>query len=156
MALGKFTASPSGKAKTVDARFAYGAALSVSYQVLEGLFVGLAPQYSFNVGDKSSLTPAKEFDMLARVAYVYRPADGIAVYAEALPGYSFIFPATGDAAKGFVVVVGAGSVIDITDRVFTNLGVGYQIGFQNRLEETTQLETRTKYVRVTLGAGMRF
>jgi hypothetical protein len=156
MALGKFTSSPGGTPKTVDARFAYGAALSVSYEVLEGLFVGLAPQYSFNVGDKSSLSPAKELDILVRLAYVYRPAEGIAVYAEVLPGYSLIYPAKGDPAKGMVLVVGAGSVIDITDRVFANLGVGYQLGFQNRTEETTQLETRTKYVRVTLGAGMRF
>jgi len=156
MALGKFTSSPGGSPKTVDASFAYGAMLSASYEVLSGLLVGLAPQYTFNVRDKNASAAAKELDILVRLAYAYRPAEGLAVYVEVLPGYSIIFPPSGDSARGMVLAFGAGAVMDISDRVFANIGAGYQYGFQNRMEESTSLETRTKYVRVTVGGGMRF
>jgi hypothetical protein len=156
MARGEFTYTPAGTAKTVDAALAYGVSLSASYEVLSGLLVGLAPQYTLNVKDKMSSDVAKELDILARVAYAYRPADTITVYAEVLPGYSLILPPSGAVAKGFVMVLGAGTAMDLTERFFATVGLGYQIGFQNRLEETTQLKTRTSYVRVTLGGGVRF
>jgi hypothetical protein len=143
MALGKFTSSPGGTPKTVDASFAYGAMLSVSYEVLSGLVVGLAPQYTFNVKDKLSPEAAKELDVLARVAYAYRPVETITVYAEVLPGYSVILPPEGSAARGPVLAFGAGFAMDMTDRIFVNVGGGYQIGFQNRTEESNQLETRS-------------
>jgi hypothetical protein len=156
MAKGRFTASPGGTPKTVDAAFAYGVSLSASYEVLRGLWVGLAPQFTLNVKDKKSPDVAKELDILARVAYAYRPVDTITVYAEVLPGYSLILPPGGGVAKGFVVAFGAGTAMDFTDRYFANIGLGYQIGYQNRMEESTKLQTRTSYVRVTLGGGVRF
>jgi hypothetical protein len=156
MALGKFTFSPGGAPKTVDAAFAYGAGVSASYRVWKGLFVGVAPQYTFNVKDKTTSEVAKQLDLLARVAYAYRPVDTIAVYAEVLPGYSMIYPPAGFTAKGFVIAVGAGVAMDLSDRYFANIGGGYQIGYQNRPENGLTLETRTKYVRVTMGGGVRF
>lgn len=156
MARGKFTSSPSGTPKTVDAAFAYGISLAASYEVLSGLLVGLAPQLTLNVKDKKDPAVAKELDILARVAYAYRPADTITVYAEVLPGYSLILPPSGGVAKGFVLAFGAGTAMDFTDRYFANIGLGYQIGYQNRMEESTQLQTRTSYIRVTIGGGVRF
>jgi opacity protein-like surface antigen len=156
MALGKFTYSPGGSPKTVDAAFAYGAGLSISYQVLPGLFVGFAPQYTYNVKDKTSSDTAKQLDLLARVAYAYRPVDTIAIYAEVLPGYSQILPPAGITATGFVLAFGAGTAMDLSDRFFANVGLGYQMGFQNRAENGLSLETRTKFVRVALGGGVRF
>jgi hypothetical protein len=156
MAMGKFTYTPAGQPKTVDAGFAYGAALSVGYEVLPGLIVGLVPQYIYNVKDKTASESAKELDLFARVAYAYRPVDTIAVYAEVLPGWSKILPPAGIAPTGFVLAFGAGSTMEITSRSFVNLGLGYQIGFQNRPENGLSLETRTKYVRVTMGGGVRF
>ena len=156
MGLGRLTTSPGGTPQTADAAFAYGAALSASYEILSGLLVGLVPQFTFNVKDQKSSEVAKQFDVLARVAYAYRPADTITVYAEVLPGYSFILPPAGGIPKGVVLAFGAGAAMDLTDRFFANVGAGYQIGFQSRKEESTELETRTKYVRVTLGGGVKF
>jgi hypothetical protein len=156
MGLGKFTASPGGTPKTVDAAFAYGAALSASYEILPGLLVGLAPQFTFNVKDKKATDKAKQVDLLARVAYAYRPAEKVTAYAEVLPGYSLIIPPSGGVPKGFVLAFGAGAAMDLTDRFFANVGAGYQIGFQNRMEGSTKLQTRTSYVRVILGGGVRF
>lgn len=156
MALGRFTFSPGGKPKTVDAAFAYGGALSVSYEVLPGLLVGLVPQITFNVKDKNDAQAAKQIDIFARIAYAYRPIESVTLYAELLPGYSDIVPPAGLDAKGFVLVVGGGTAINFTDRYFANIGVGYQKGFQNRKEGPLTLETRTTYIRATLGGGVRF
>ncbi len=157
MALGKFTTAPGGVVQTADAAFAYGVALSGVYEVLPGLLVGLAPQVTFNVKDKTQSKAAKELDVLARVAYAYQPVDTISVYAEVLPGYSLIIP-PGAAAypRGFVLAFGGGAAMDLTERFFANLGVGYQIGFQNRSGPGGSFETRTKFVRVALGGGVKF
>ena len=46
--------------------------------------------------------------------------------------------------------------MDIGDRAFVNLGVGYQIGFQNDTEGVHTTEVRTKYLRVAMGGGVKF
>ena len=155
MGLGKFTYTPGDTERTVDAAFAYGASFTASYEILPGLLVGIAPQMAFNVGEKGA-PAAKQYDLMARVAYAYRPGEAITVYGEVLPGYSTIVPPAGLKAKGFVLAVGAGAAIDLGDRYFVNIGMGYQIGFQNRPEAGLTLKTRTKYMRVALGGGVRF
>jgi hypothetical protein len=46
--------------------------------------------------------------------------------------------------------------MNLTDRVFVNLGLDYQIGYQSREEDGTTFETRTKYYRLALGGGVKF
>jgi hypothetical protein len=47
--------------------------------------------------------------------------------------------------------------MDVTDRIFVNLGAGYQLGFQKReAAGGVSSDAKTKYVRVSLGVGMRF
>jgi hypothetical protein len=158
MGLGRYTQSPN-TATTVssDALFAYGFGLSVGYEVMPGLVVGIAPQMIYNVGEKepenSETKPQKQTDYMLRVAYSLRITDNSAVYAELLPGYSMI---GSDLIKGPVVAFGVGAEIDVTDRAFVNLGMGYQIGFQSWKRASNTYETRTKYVRVALGGGVRF
>jgi hypothetical protein len=153
MGLGRFSASPGGMTVTADAAFAYGLGLSAGYVVIPGLIVGIAPQAIFNVKPKEDGgTGAKQYDLMARVAYAFPVVDTIAIYVEVLPGYSFISPPDGDTAKGLVLAFGAGGAMDLTDRTFVDLGVGYQIGFQKRAD----VDVRTKYLRVALGVGMRF
>jgi hypothetical protein len=160
MAKGRYIYSPDTQHVTnAEASFAYGAALSVSYEVMNHFFVGLAPQVIFNVREKDPENVAdtqavKEYDVLARFAYVLPVTEGTSVYAEILPGYSLI---TNDAgAKGLVIVGGIGATMDMTDRIFVNVGAGYQVGFQTWKEGTNSYQTRTRYVRVTLGGGVRF
>ncbi len=156
MAAGTFTSSPGGEPKAADAAFAYGFGLTVCYEVLRGLLVGVAPQLIYSVKGKTDPTAAKQLDLMLRVAYAYQLLDGISVYAEGLGGYSKILAPVGDSPTGLVLAFGAGGAMDLTDRIFANLGVGYEKGFQNRSQDSVELQTRTQYVRVTLGGGVKF
>ena len=157
MALGKYTYSKTGTPETEDATFAYGLGLSGVYEVLPGLLVGLAPQVTFNVRPKSVEDGAKQVDLMARVAYAYQLPDGLSVYAEVLPGYSLILLKSGAAApNGLALAFGAGCAMDMTDRIFASLGVGYQLGFQRQAVDAIKVEHRTRYLRVALGGGVRF
>jgi hypothetical protein len=158
MGLGKYINSPDTTTTvTREAAFAYGFGLSAGYEVIPHLVVGLAPQFIFNVKEKAPITPTaatREYDLMARVAYVLKAADGTAVYAEVLPGYSLIN--TDAKPKGFVIAFGLGGAIQMTDRVFVNVGAGYQMGFQKWSEGANSFQTRTRYLRVALGGGVRF
>ena len=159
MAVGKITAPIGAKEITGDASFAYGVGLSASYRIIAGLGLGIAPQAIFNVNYKVNpsqlMAPpaATEYDVMARVAYTLPIVDTIAVYAEALPGYSIISLPGTSPAKGFVLAVGGGVAMDLGDRGFVNLGAGYQIGFQSLTVAGDKVDTRTRYVHLTLGGA---
>ena len=155
MALGKFTGTNAvnGMSTTSDAAFSYGLGVQVGYVLAPGLTVGLAPQVFLNVKPKDETAfSAQEIDLMARLAYSVRPVSTIALYAEALPGYSLIHPSLGDLSKGVVLGGGVGAAIDMSDRTYASFGVGYQVGFQ----VSPLGDTRTRYLRVALGAGVRF
>jgi hypothetical protein len=159
MAMGKYEYSQ-GPLKTVsaDAAFAYGVSLSVGYEVLSHLVVGLAPQVISNVKEKAptleDAETSKEIDLMARVTYLLPVGENTVVYAEFLPGYSLIRSAA--APNGLVMAFGAGVAIELTDRFFVNVGGGYQLGFQKWKEGANTYDTRTKFVRVALGGGVKF
>jgi hypothetical protein len=147
-----------GKTKTdagsADMSMAYGVGLSFGYAVIPGLYVGVAPQALFRVNGKPAEgTSAKAYDLLARVAYIYTVAPKIGIYAEVLPGYSIVTdPSGGSSAKGFVIAGGVGGMMDVTDQVFVNLGVGYQYG----LEKVSGNKANLSFLRIAVGAGMKF
>lgn len=156
MLLGKMDSGTSA-----DLAFGYGVGLSFGYVVIPGLTVGLAPQAVFNVKAKNppsgtSSSAAKEYDIMARVAYAYTVAPKFAIYAEVLPGYSIISnPSPANAGKGLVLAGGVGAMMDVTDQVFVNLGVGYQMGFQKASAAGTNFDEKTKFLRIALGAGVK-
>jgi hypothetical protein len=173
MGLGSFTGVPGGMNVTADASFAYGLGVSARWVVLPGLSVGITPQAIFNVEPKDQnelpWPVSREFDFFARVAYTVPVVDTIRLYAELMPGYSLIWPSNGDSPKGFVIEAGGGCAMDLTDRVFVDLGAGYQWGFQslllkgqpdpmmmNKKGPDVTVDARTKYLRVALGVGRRF
>jgi len=164
MGLGKFTSSYGTKLITADAAFCPGISLSASYRVIEGLTVGLAPQLLFKVAPKEDpteqgmpVTNWRELDAMVRIAYAYQLVETIAVYAEVLPGYSFMKPERGDPSLGSVIAGGAGLMMDMSDRLFVNLAGGYQVGFQSRTDSAGMTtDTRARYVRTVLGVGYRF
>jgi hypothetical protein len=173
MGLGSFTGVPGGMNVTADASFAYGLSVSWRYLIVPGLSIGITPQAIFNVEPKDQnelpWPVSREFDFFARVAYTVPVADTIRLYAEVMPGYSLIWPSSGDSPKGFVIEAGAGCAMDLTDRVFVDLGAGYQWGFQslllkgqpdpmmmNKKGPDVTVDARTKYLRVALGVGRRF
>jgi hypothetical protein len=96
----------------------------------------------------------REYDLMARVAGELQVVEGTTLYAEVLPGYSLI--TTDSAPKGFVVAFGIGAAMQMTDRIFINIGGGYQIGYQKWASGANTLTSSTKYVRVALGGGVKF
>jgi hypothetical protein len=160
MGLGKYRyTSGSDMVISSDASFAYGLGLSVGYEVIPHLVVGLAPQIIFHVQEKvpeiaGTSPPVQEWDFFARVAYEYEVIAGTELYAEALPGFSMIRNESGP--YGFVMGLGAGASIAVSDRAYVNLGAGYQLGFQKWKEGVNTLEASTRYVRVALGGGEKF
>jgi hypothetical protein len=93
---------------------------------------------------------------MARVEYEFPIVDTITLYAEALPGYSLIAISGASAAKGPILALGGGASMDMSDRIFLNLGVGYELGFQSLSFASMVRDYRTQYVRVALGVGARF
>jgi hypothetical protein len=157
MAKGKFPAGPSSATPSVDAAFAYGVGLSAGYEVLPGLVVGIAPQMTLNVKAKEDPGDAgKQYDLMLRVAYAHRLVDTIAVYAEVLPGYSRIVPPEGFSASGLVLALGVGAAMDLTDRIFANFGVGYEMGFQKSNATGREVDAKTEFLRLALGGGVKF
>jgi hypothetical protein len=165
MGLGKYSESSSSLGSTVkeaDASFAYGGLLSLSFDVFRGIFVGVVAQQTYNVREKTSSIPgtqpttASQRDYLLRLAYMYRPGENIGVYAEVLPGRSTI--SVGEGATGWVLAFGAGVAMDLTDMIFANIGMGYQIGYQSetQVESGELFQRRTTYVRVAIGGGVKF
>lgn len=164
MLLGSVTAGPSSDNSSTDLSPAYGVGLTASYRIIAGLSVGIAPQFLFHVKDKNASDSAKEYDLMARIAYDYNVIPELAVYAEVLPGYSIIsFPDStkwmGEkppSPKGFVVGFGVGAAYDVSNQVFVNVGVGYQLGFQTLSFQNTDYDNKTKFLRLAIGGGMKF
>jgi len=159
MGMGKYIYSPDTVSAPIksDALFAYGVGLSAGYEIIPHLVVGVAPQVIFNIVEKApeiASDPVRQYDLLARIAYVLPVVAGTSVFAEALPGFSVI---TNDAgSKGFVMALGLGASVDVSERVFVSLAGGYQVGFQSWKADNNTFQTRTRYVRAALCAGMKF
>jgi hypothetical protein len=136
---------------------AYGVGLSWSYVVARGLTVGAAPQVLFNikVKDADTVAASKQYDLTARVAYALRVASRVAIYGEALAGYSILSPPAGDSAKGLVWIYGVGGMVDVTERVFVNLGLGIQDGLQGLPVGGTRYDRKTRFLRTAIGTGLR-
>ena len=173
MSLGTFSSAYGGMKMDLDAAFAPGVQLAVGYEVVPGLSVGIAPQVLFNVKPKEdpiTTNPAasREIDAMFQLLYAYPLVDTIAVYGQALPGYSLVQPKTGDVAKGFVFAFDVGVIVDMADWLFVTLGGGYQWGFQSRtdtshvmmngMDMVTKVKTDVKFnfYRGALGVGFRF
>jgi hypothetical protein len=163
MGLGKYTSDIGGLTTAGDALFAYGFGLSADYRIFAGLSAGIAPQKINNVNYKVNPNPlggtpaVSETDYMLRLAYTFPVEETIGLYVEALPGYSHITqPNAQPPATGFVFGFGAGADMEITNRIFANLGGGYQWGFQSINIAGDKFDTRTRYVRVNLGGGVRF
>jgi hypothetical protein len=170
MLLGKMKVSGAGGSATSDLAFAYGVAPVFGYAVIPGLTVGIAPQFIFNVKPKGESSSATEYDFMARIAYAYPVIPKLTAGLEILPGYSMIsLPSeaknvgqgvTLSNPKGFVMAFGATAAMDITDMIFVNLGIGYQMGFQSASASaggrSASGDVKTSFLRIAVGGGVRF
>jgi len=159
MGMGKYSYSPDVVSAPIKSEmaFAYGVGLSAGYEILPRLVVGVAPQAIFNVKEKAPeivSAAVMEYDLLARIAYVLPVVEGTSVYAEVLPGFSVL---TDEAnSKGAVVAFGLGGTVNVSERVFIDLAAGYQVGFQKWSMGPNTFQSRTRFIRVALGGGVRF
>jgi len=154
MPLGELSASQAGLRTETESRFAFGAGLVLGFDVWSGIVVGIAPQLITGAKPREeSMSADKEYDLMLRLAYRYWIPGVAAVYAEVLPGYSIYYPIGTDSAKGFVIAGGLGCEIDLSEHIYTNVGLGYQKGWQ---AITSTADYRTSFVRVALGIGARF
>ncbi len=164
MGRGQLTTPNGAMDATGDARFAYGVSLSATYRVIAGLHLGIAPQviygvnYKVNPAGNGIALPASstETDLMACVRYAFPIVDGITLYGEALPGSSKITHPGHPSSTGFVLALGGGAAMDMSDRIFINVGVGYQLGYQSLALSGMTRDSRSQFVRVALGVGARF
>lgn len=156
MGFGRVTSYDGVMTSTADGTVVYGASIALGYRIVNGLSVGIAPQVIFGVNTKDSdAESSTEYNFMARIAYTFPVLDTLGFYAEALPGYSM--KSGSRWAKGFVVAAGVGAVLGVTERTFANIGVGYQLGYQDlSLGAGAVHPNREDYVRVAVGGGVRF
>jgi hypothetical protein len=166
MLLGKVATGPSGNDTSSNLDFAYGLGLSVAYRVVYGLSVGVAPQAVFHLSSKDSagysvIDSEKEYDLMARIAYAYSVSPKVDIYAEVLPGYSFVTynailqGSKAPKAHGVVVGGGLGAALAITERFYANVGLGYQQGFQTS-HGISDRDVKTRFLRIAFGGGVKF
>lgn len=148
MPLGSFKTGPA----SLDSAVAFGVMPVFDYLVLPNVFVGVAPSYTFNVKPKDVTgDAASQLDLLLRVGYQMPLGEKLGVYGYASPGYSIISPPEGDSAKGLVVGLHVGAMYDLASNLFLNGQVGYQLGFQ----KLSGVESKTDFLQIGLGVGMR-
>ncbi len=74
-----------------DAKFAFAIMPTFDFSLNQFLFIGVAPQYIFNVKpDDSDGDAASELDLRARIGGIAKVADTIRVFGYAAPGYSIM------------------------------------------------------------------
>jgi hypothetical protein len=158
MPFGTLKFSGGGMSLSSDTSVAFGLFPFFDYLITPNFFVGVAPQYTFNVkGKDDSGSAAKEFDILLRVGGGAPVADKIQVYGYLSPGYSIIMTPSGAGPnpKGFVVGAHVGGMLDLTPTLFLNVELGYQVGFQKASEGGVTVDEKSNYAQIGVGGGVR-
>jgi hypothetical protein len=142
-----------------DLAFAFALAPVLDYSINQFLFVGLAPQYVFNVKAKDGGDSAgSELDLRLRVGGNAKVADTLMLYGYLAPGYGIVMPGgdyNGDNPKGFVLGFAGGAMLDFTPSLFGNAEVGYQVGYQKVSAGGLDSDFKTNYFHVGIGLGYR-
>jgi hypothetical protein len=146
-----------------DAKFAFGIMPTFDFSLNQFLFIGVAPQYIFNVkpdeadDDGSSAT---ELDLRARIGGIAKVADTVRVFGYVAPGYSIVmlpddFVVPVDDPKGFVLGFAAGAAFDLAPSTYLSAEVGYQIGYQTTEVLNQDVDFKTNYLHLGVGLGFR-
>ncbi len=159
MPFGTLTIVAGNVTASSDAAFAFGLAPFFDYSVHPNFFIGVSPQYIFNVKGKDDTGSAgKEFDILLRLGGNAPVADRLQLYGYLAPGYSVIILPSGtglDNPKGFVLGVHAGGMLDVTPALFVNAELGYQVGFQSISQNGRTADLKSNFFQIGLGGGIR-
>jgi hypothetical protein len=160
MPVGTFKVEALGVSQSADTKFAFGIVPTFDYNINEYFFAGLAPQIILNVIPKDAMGSAgKELDLRARVGGNAKIADTIRLFGYLAPGYSIIMipdKMSGESnPAGFVLGFAGGAIFDLTSQLFANAEVGYQVGFQSISYMGVSADTKTNYLHIGLGIGVR-
>jgi outer membrane protein with beta-barrel domain len=141
---------------SADTAFAFGLSAFFDYSVHPNFFIGVSPQYIFNVkpkdGDGSA---AKELDIQLRLGGGAPVSDTIQLYGYLSPGYGIIMPPEGDSAKGFMLGIHAGGMMNVSPTVFVAAELGYQLGFEKVSVGGASGDFKSNFFQVGLGGGLR-
>ena len=160
MPANKVKGSVAGLSGEGDLAFAFALAPTLDYSINQFVFVGLAPQYIFNVKPKDGDNSAgSELDLRLRVGGNAKIADTLMLYGYLAPGYGIVMPG-GDSGgidnpKGFVLGFAAGAMLDFTPSVFGNAELGYQVGYQKTTASGLDIDFKTNYLHIGIGLGVR-
>lgn len=159
---GKLKVASGSASADSDLAFAFGLAPVLDYSINQFLFVGLAPQYIFNVKGKDSTGSAgSELDLRVRVGGNAKVADTLMLYGYLAPGYSILMqpdsdkPNGADNPKGFVLAFAAGAMLDFTPTFFGTGELGYQVGYQKTTFAGTDIDVKTNFFHIGIGVGYR-
>jgi hypothetical protein len=151
-----------GTGTSQDTSFAFGIMPIFDYKVHPNVFVGFSPQYTFNVKGKDDTgDAAKQLDLMLRIGGQAPVADTIQMFGYLTPGYSIIMlpsDASGPGVsnpKGFCLGVHLGAMMDIASNAFVSAELGYQLGFQKMTVLGMDVDAKSNFLQIGLGAGMR-
>lgn len=142
---------------SADAAFAFGLRPAFDYSINDYVFVGFAPQFLLNVkGDNDNGDAGKALDLQLRLGGHAPVADRVHLYGFLSPGYSIIFPPTGDnKPKGFVLGVTVGGMYALNEKLFAVADIGYQLGYQQYTTQGVDIDFHLRYLLIGLGIGMK-
>jgi hypothetical protein len=161
MPSGTLKVEAAGFAGDTDAKFAFGVMPTFDFSLNQFLFVGVAPQYIFNVnGDDFDGDAASELDLRARIGGIAKVADTVRVFGYLAPGYSILMlPDDGfgnvDDPKGFVLGFAGGAAFDLAPSTYLSAEVGYQVGYQSTEVLNNDVDFKTNYLHLGVGLGFR-
>ena len=143
-----------------DTKFAFGIMPTLDFSLNQFLFVGVAPQYIFNVNaDDRDGDAASELDLRARIGGIAKIADTVRVFGYAAPGYSIVMLPDDldgvDNPKGFVLGFAGGAAFDLAPSTYLTAEVGYQIGYQTTEVLNNDEDFKTNYLHLGVGLGFR-
>jgi hypothetical protein len=160
MPTGTLKGSIGGFSGESDTKFAFGIVPTFDYSLNQFLFIGLAPQFIFNVKPEDGDADAsQELDLRARIGGIAKVADTIRLFGYVAPGYSIVMlPDEADSIDnpaGFVLGFAAGAAFDVAPSTYLTGEVGYQVGYQSTEALNTNIDYKTNYLHLGVGLGVR-
>lgn len=156
MPVGSVSVSAGGFSASSSTAVAFALQGFFDYEIVPHLYLGVAPQFIFNVKSSDASSSAEELDLLGRVMGRYPVADKIQLFGYLAPGFSVIFvpdkPSGVSNPTGFVLDFAGGVSYSFTPTLFIAGEIGYQFGFQS----ANGVDFKTQYLHIGVAFGAMF
>lgn len=139
-----------------DAAAAFGFMPFLDFLLTPNFFIGLSPTYTLNVKAEGWDDAGTKLDLALRLGGGAPVSDRLDLYGYLTPGYSIVdVPNVENNATGFVLGLHAGVMYSLSQAVFLNGELGYQVGFQEVSIAGQSVDGKTSYLQIGLGGGLR-